>query len=101
MAPSMLPGLLPLPRRPRCPSGHRYREVRQLAQSIFGRRRTAVGVLVAGVALLSTAALTGAFAGTSSTTQVNTARQHFAQHILKTQAARLMSWPTQGALPIP
>lgn len=71
-----------------------------MAHSILGRRRTAVGVLVAGVALLSTAALTGAFAGTSNTTQVNTLRQQFAQHILKTQAARFMTWPAQVALHI-
>jgi hypothetical protein len=50
------------------------------------------------VALLSTVALTEAFAGTSSTTPVNTLRQQFAQHILKTQAARFMTWPAQVAL---
>ena len=71
-----------------------------MARSILGRRRAAVGVLVTGVALLSTVALTGAFAGTSSTTQVNTARQQFAQHILKTQMARFMTWPAQVALHI-
>ena len=70
-----------------------------MARSTLGRRRTAaVGVLVTGVALLCTVTLTGAFAGTSSTTQVNSARQQLAQHILKTQMARFMTAPAQAAL---
>jgi hypothetical protein len=69
-----------------------------MARLILGRRRTAIGVLVAGVALLSTLALTGAFAGTSSTTRTNAARVRFAQHILNTQAARFMTAPAQAAL---
>ena len=70
-----------------------------MAHSMLGRRRTVVvGVLVTGVALLCTVTLTGAFAGTSSTTRVNSARQQFAQHILKTQMARFMTAPAQAAL---
>jgi len=72
-----------------------------MAHPILGRRRTAVlGVLVIGVALLCTLTLTGAFAGTSSTTQMNSARQQLAQHILKTQLARFMTAPAQAALHI-
>jgi hypothetical protein len=73
-----------------------------MARLVLGRRRTgaAVSVLVAGLAVLCTAALTGAFAGTSSTTRTNAARQQFAQHILKTKAAQLMTAPAQQALHI-
>src|SRR2546425_12429643 len=71
-----------------------------MVRSILGHRRrgVAVGILAVALALLSTAALTGAFAGTSSTTKTNTARQQFAQHILKTKAAQLMTAPAQAAL---
>jgi hypothetical protein len=66
----------------------------------LGRRRTGVvaSVLVAGLVVLCTAALTGAFAGTSNTAQTNSARQQFAQHLLKTEAAQLMTWPAQAFL---
>ena len=57
-------------------------------------------VLVAGLVVLCTAALTGAFAGTSNTAQANSAKQQFAQHLLKTGAAQLMTWPAQAALHI-
>ena len=65
-----------------------------MARLILGRRRMGVvaSVLVAGLVLLCTAALTGAFAGTSNTAQTNSARQQFAQHLLKTGAAQLMTW---------
>jgi hypothetical protein len=71
-----------------------------MARLILGRRRTsaAVGVLAAG--LLCTAAVTGAFAGTTSSTRADSARQQFAQHILKTRAAQLMTAPAQTALHI-
>jgi hypothetical protein len=73
-----------------------------MARLILGRRRTGVvaSVVVAGLVLLCTAALTGAFAGTSNTTQTNSAKQQFAQHLLKTGAAQLMTWPAQAALRI-
>jgi hypothetical protein len=70
-----------------------------VARSIIGRRRSVAGVLVIGLAVLCSAALTGAFAGTSST-PLPTARQQFAQHILKTRAAQLMTAPAQLALRI-
>jgi hypothetical protein len=68
----------------------------------LGRRRTGVvaSVLVAGLVVLCTAALTGAFAGTSNTAQTTSARQQFAQHLLKTGAAQLMTWPAQAFLRI-
>src|SRR5215472_16239361 len=73
-----------------------------MARLILRRRRTGVaaGVLAVGLALLCSAALTGAFAGTSSTTRANSARLRFAQHILKTRAAQLMTGPAQAALHI-
>jgi hypothetical protein len=67
---------------------------------IHGRRRSVVSVLVIGLAVLCSAALTGAFAGTSSTPAPSVARQQFAQHILKTRAAQLMTAPAQLALHI-
>jgi len=67
---------------------------------IHGRRRSVIGVLVIGLAVLCSAALTGAFAGTSSKTPPSVARQKFAQHILKTRAAQLMTAPAQLALHI-
>ena len=39
-------------------------------------------------------------AGTSSTVPANAARQQFAQHLLKTEAAQLMTAPAQAALHI-
>jgi hypothetical protein len=71
-----------------------------MARLINGRRRSVVGVLVIGLAVLCSAALTGAFAGTSSTPLPSVARQQFAQHILKTKAAQLMTAPAQLALHI-
>jgi hypothetical protein len=71
-----------------------------VARLILSRRRSVVGVLVIGLAVLCSAALTGAFAGTSGTTPPNVARQQFAQHILKTRAAQLMTAPAQLALHI-
>src|SRR5262249_38668525 len=60
------------------------------------------GVLAAGLAVLCSAALTAAIAGTSdtSTSKSNTARQRFAQHILKTRAAQFMTAPALSALHI-
>jgi hypothetical protein len=71
-----------------------------MARLVLGRRRAGVvaSVLVAGLVVLCTAALTGAFAGTSNTTQTNSAKQQFAQHLLKTRVAQLMTWPAQTAL---
>jgi len=73
-----------------------------MARLVLGRRRAGVvaSVLVAGLVVLCTAALTGAFAGTSNMTQTNSARQQFAQHLLKTKVAQLMTWPAQAALHI-
>jgi hypothetical protein len=73
-----------------------------MTRSILGRRRrgVAVSVLAVALGLMSTAALAGAFADTSSTTRTNSARQQFAQHILKTKAAELMTAPAQAALHI-
>jgi hypothetical protein len=45
----------------------------------------------------SSAALAGAFAGQPSTAQTNSARQQFAQSLLKNQAVRL-TWPAQLAM---
>jgi len=72
----------------------------QVTRLIHGRRRSVVSVLVIGLAVLCSAALTGAFAGTSSTPAPSVARQQFAQHILKTRAAQLMTAPAQLALHI-
>ena len=71
-----------------------------MARLINGRRRSVASVLVIGLAVLCSAALTGAFAGTSSTPLPTVARQQFAQHILKTRAAQLMTAPAQLALHI-
>jgi len=67
-----------------------------MTRFVHARRRTAVVacVLVAGLVALSSAALAGAFAGTPSTAQVNSAKQQFAQQLLKNQAVRL-TWPAQ------
>ena len=65
------------------------------------RRAVAVAcVLVAGLVAFSSAALAGAFAGTPGIAQTNSARQQFAQHLMTTEAARLMTWPAQLALRI-
>src|SRR5262245_9898205 len=71
-----------------------------MASLILGGRRkgVVVFVVVAGLVVLCTAALTGAFAGTSNTAQTNAAKQQFAQHLLKTGAAQLMTWPAQAFL---
>jgi BNR/Asp-box repeat len=73
-----------------------------MARLVLGRRRAGAvaSVLVAGLVVLCTAALTGAFAGTSDTTQTNSAKQQFAQHLLKTRIAQLMTWPARTALHI-
>jgi hypothetical protein len=73
-----------------------------MTRFVHARRRMAVVacVLVAGLTAFSSAALAGAFAGTPSTAQTNSARQQFAQRLLKTEAARLMTWPAQLALRI-
>jgi hypothetical protein len=73
-----------------------------MARLVLGRRRAGVvaSVLAAGLVVLCTAALTGAFAGTSNTTQTNSAKQQFAQHLLRTRVAQLMTWPAQTALHI-
>ena len=72
-----------------------------MTRFVPARRRTAMVacVTVAGLVALSSAALAGAFAGQPSTAQTNSARQQFAQHLLKTEAARL-TWPAQLALRI-
>jgi len=54
-------------------------------------------VTVAGLVALSSAALAGAFAPTPSTAQTNSARQQFAQRLLKNPAVRL-TWPAELAL---
>ena len=71
-------------------------------RSILGRRRKGVAVFILAVALAltSTAALAGALAGAPSTTRTDAARQQFAQHLLKTKAAQLMTAPAQAALHI-
>jgi hypothetical protein len=71
-----------------------------MARFSLARRRTGAvaSVLAAGLVVVCTAALTGAFAGTSSTAHMNSARQQFAQHLLKTEAPQLMTWPAQVAL---
>jgi BNR/Asp-box repeat len=72
-----------------------------MTRLVLGRRTGVVAfVLVAGLVVLCTAALTGAFAGTSNTAQTNSAKQQFAQHLLKTEAAQLMTWPAQAFLRI-
>jgi hypothetical protein len=73
-----------------------------MVRSILGHRRkgVAISVLAVALALMSTAALAGALAGTSSTAPANSARQQFAQHLLKTEAAQLMTAPAQAALHI-
>ena len=73
-----------------------------MVRSILGHRRkgVAISVLAVALALMSTAALAGALAGTSSTVPANAARQQFAQHLLKTEAAQLMTAPAQAALHI-
>ena len=70
-----------------------------MASLILGRRKGVVAsVLVAGLVVLCTVALTGAFAGTSNPAQTNAAKQLFAQHLLRTGAAQLMTWPAQAFL---
>jgi hypothetical protein len=64
---------------------------------INGRRKSVVGVITIGLAVTCSAALTAAFAGTSST-PLPSARQQFAQHLLKTRQAQLMTAPAQLAL---
>ena len=70
-----------------------------MTRFVHARRRTALVACVtaAAVVALSSAALAGAFAPTPSTAQTNSARQQFAQRLLKNQAVRL-TWPAQLAL---
>ena len=68
---------------------------------ILSRRKGVVAsVLVAGLVVLCTVALTGAFAGTSNPAQTNAAKQQFAQHLLRIGAAQQMTWPAQAFLRI-
>src|SRR6516225_5683004 len=70
-----------------------------MTRFVHARRRTALVACVtaAAVVALSSAALAGAFAPTPSTAQTNSARQQFAQRLLKNPAVRL-TWPAQLAL---
>jgi hypothetical protein len=69
-------------------------------RSILGRRRKGVVVPILAVALAvpSTLALTGAFAATTSAPTTALLRQQAAQRLLKSPAARYMTWPAQVAL---
>jgi hypothetical protein len=74
-----------------------------IARWARGRRgiRAPVSVLAIVVAAVTTAALTGAFTGATSgsgATGPKLNRQQVAQHILKTEAAGLMTAPAQAAL---
>src|SRR6516164_7370812 len=78
---------------------YRCKGVNAMSRFMHARRHMAVVacVLAAGLVAFSSAALAGAFAGTPSTAQTNSARQQFAQRLLKNQAVRL-TWPAQLAL---
>jgi hypothetical protein len=67
-------------------------------RSILGHRRRGVVISILAVALAvpTTLALTGAFAATAPNTAL--ARQQAAQRLLKSPAARYMTWPAQVAL---
>jgi hypothetical protein len=69
-------------------------------RSILGhrRRRLAIPILAVALAVPTTLALTGAFAQTSSPIKTDLLRQQAAQHLLKTEAARVMTWPALVAL---
>jgi hypothetical protein len=70
-------------------------------RSILGHRRKGVVVPILAVALAvpTTLALTGAFAGTTpSAAKTTLLRQQEAQRLLKSPAARYMTWPAQAAL---
>src|SRR5260370_25086295 len=69
-------------------------------RSIPGRRRrgVAVSVLVVALAVPTTLALTGAFAATTSAPKTALLRQQAAQRVLKSPAARYLTWPAQVAL---
>jgi len=70
-----------------------------MAHWITGRRRFSAALTILAVALVATcaAALTGALASPSGTAPALT-RQQFAQHILKTRAAQLMTAPALAFL---
>src|SRR5215475_12505672 len=67
-------------------------------RSILGHRRRGVVIPILAVALAvpTTLALTGAFAATAPNTAL--VRQQTAQRLLKSPAARYMTWPAQVAL---
>src|SRR6266481_845621 len=69
-----------------------------MAHWILGRRRISATLSITVIALAATGtAVTAALASPSGTApKLN--RQQFAQHILKTKAAQLMTAPAQAAL---
>ena len=69
-------------------------------RSIPGHRRrgVAVSVLVVALAVPTTLALSGAFAATTSAPKTALLRQQAAQRVLKSPAARYLTWPAQVAL---
>src|SRR5215472_2961170 len=69
-------------------------------RSILGHRRRGMVVPILAVALAvpTTLALSGAFADTTSAAKTTLLRQQAAQHLLKSPAARYMTWPAQVAL---
>src|SRR6266481_210139 len=71
-----------------------------MLRSILGHRRKGVVVSVLAVALAvpTSLALSGAFADTTSAAKTTLLRQQAAQHLLKSPAARYMTWPAQVAL---
>lgn len=71
-----------------------------MLRSILGHRRRGVVVSMLAVALAVpiTLALTGAFAATTSAGNTAVLRQQAAQRLLKSPAARYMTWPAQVAL---
>ena len=71
-----------------------------MLRSIFGHRRKGVVVPILAVALAvpATLALSGAFADTASAGKTALLRQQAAQRLLKSPAARYMTWPAQVAL---
>jgi hypothetical protein len=69
-------------------------------RSTLGHRRRGVVVPILAVALAvpTTLALTGAFAASTSPAKTTLLRQEAAQRVLKSPAARYMTWPAQVAL---
>jgi hypothetical protein len=81
----------------------RLRKIQMMTGWGGGRRglRAPVPLLAVAVAVVTTAALTGAFTGApgaSGAPGPPLSRQQVAQHILKTEAARVMTAPAQAAL---